>query len=208
MSRYQCVNAPCNSSNDLTYRYGRCLKIVLLLFFIVTGGAGASLAAENGHNADDVIRVKADNLVAYNDASYAEFAGNVSATQGTTLITSDKLRIYYSAQAKAAATSSAAAKNAAPHGNAGEDAIKKVVASGNVVIHFEDRVAYTHQAEYDPTAKTIVLTGPDSKVTSGNNYITGEKITLFAKDNKVLVERSKAKQVEAVFYSGQIEKKP
>jgi lipopolysaccharide export system protein LptA len=180
-----------------------------MLFAVITVCAGLAHAVENGKDAD-MIRIKADNLVAYNDANYAEFAGNVSATQGTTLITSDKLRIYYNAQTKAlaaTAASNAAPKNAASP-NTGEESIKKVVASGNVVIHFEDRIAYTQQAEYDPKSKTIVLTGPDSKVTSGNNYIVGEKITLFAKDNKVLVERSKAKQVEAVFYSGQIEKTP
>ena len=180
-----------------------------MLFAVITVRVGLAYAVENGKDAD-MIRIKADNLVAYNDANYAEFAGNVSATQGTTLITSDKLRIYYNAQTKALAATganNAAPKNAASP-NAGEESIKKVVASGNVVIHFEDRIAYTQQAEYDPKSKTIVMTGPDSKVTSGNNYIVGEKITLFAKDNKVLVERSKAKQVEAVFYSGQIEKTP
>jgi lipopolysaccharide export system protein LptA len=143
------------------------------------------------------IQIKADNLVAYNEASYAEFTGNVVAVQGTTQITSDKLKIYYSK----------APENKAKK-DTGEESIKKVVATGNVVIRSENRTAYTSMAEYTPASKVVVLSGADSKVTSGNNYVTGEKITFYVNEDRVVVERSKDKQVEAVFYSGELDKKP
>jgi lipopolysaccharide export system protein LptA len=143
------------------------------------------------------IQIKADSLVAYNEASYAEFSGNVSAVQGTTLITSDKLRIYYSK-----------ASDAKGKKETGEESVKKVVASGKVVIQSENRTAYTSMAEYIPATKVIVLSGPDSKVISGNNYVSGDKITFYVNEDRVTVERSKEKQVEAVFYSGDLEKKP
>jgi lipopolysaccharide export system protein LptA len=63
-------------------------------------------------------------------------------------------------------------------------------------------------AEYTPATKVVVLSGPGSKVTSGNNYVSGEKITFYVNEDRVIVERSKEKQVEAVFYSGELEKKP
>ncbi len=143
------------------------------------------------------IQIKADNLVAYNEASYAEFTGNVSAIQGTTHITSDKLKIYYTN----------ASENKEKK-DTGEQSIKKVVATGNVVIRSENRTAYTSMAEYTPASKVVVLNGPDSKVTSGNNYVTGEKITFYVNEDRVVVERSKEKQVEAVFRSGELDKKP
>ena len=146
------------------------------------------------------IQIKADNLVAYNEASYAEFTGNVSAVQGTTLITSDKLKIYYSKATKA--TEDKGKKDT------GGESIKKVVATGNVVIRSENRTAYTSMAEYTPASKVVVLSGADSKITSGNNFVTGEKITFYVNEDRVVVERSKEKQVEAVFYSGELDKKP
>jgi len=143
------------------------------------------------------IQIKADNLVAYNEASYAEFTGNVIAVQGTTQITSDKLKIFYNK----------ASENKTKK-ETGEESIKKVVATGNVVIRSENRTAHTSMAEYTPSTKVVVLSGPDSKVTSGNNYVTGEKITFYVNEDRVVVERSKDKQVEAVFYSGELDKKP
>lgn len=158
-----------------------------------------NISALDKGNENSNIQIKADNLVAYNEASYAEFTGNVSAVQGTTLITSDKLKIYYS---KALENKEKGKKDS------GEESIKKVVASGNVVIRSENRTAYTSMAEYTPASKVIVLSGPGSKVTSGNNYVSGEKITFYVNEDRVIVERSKEKQVEAVFYSGELEKKP
>ena len=90
----------------------------------------------------------------------------------------------------------------------GEESVKKVVASGKVVIRSENRTAYTSMAEYTPATKVIVLSGPDSKVISGNNYVSGDKITFYVNEDRVIVERGKEKQVEAVFYSGELEKKP
>ncbi len=143
------------------------------------------------------IQIKADNLVAYNEASYAEFTGNVSAMQGTTLITSDKLRIYYTKVSENTEKK-----------DTGDESVKKVVATGNVVIRSENRTAYTSTAEYTPATKVVVLSGPGSKITSGNNYVIGEKITFYVNEDRVVVERSKEKQVEAVFYSDELDKKP
>jgi lipopolysaccharide export system protein LptA len=63
-------------------------------------------------------------------------------------------------------------------------------------------------AEYTPASKVIVLSGAGTTVTSGSNYVTGEKITFFVNEDRVIVERGKDKQVEAVFYSGEMDKKP
>jgi len=170
---------------------------MLLFLFLAVSIPVRNVSAFDKGNENSNIQIKSDSLVAYNEASYAEFSGNVSAVQGTTLITSDKLRIYYSKSPE----------NKGPK-DTGEDSIKKVVASGNVVIRSENRTAYTSMAEYTPATKVVVLSGAGSKVTSGNNYVSGEKITFYVNEDRVIVERSKEKQVEAVFYSGELEKKP
>lgn len=142
---------------------------------------------------EDQIRVNADHLVSNADDSYAEFAGNVKVTQGKTIITSDKLRIYYTSD------DSDKSKDAVT----GQDSIKRILAIGNVTIRSEDRVAVTPRAEYDAATGIIILSGEGSKVTSGNNTVTGKKITLYRNDDRVTVEGGPKKRVEAVFYPGQ-----
>jgi lipopolysaccharide export system protein LptA len=194
MLRCCCVKIPFSLKNR---RQRQLVFQSVLMLFLAISILDRNLSAFDKGNENSSIQIKSDNLVAYNEASYAEFTGNVSAVQGTTLITSDKLKIYYSK----------ASENKGKK-DTGEESIKKVVASGNVVIRSENRTAYTSMAEYTPASKVVVLSGPGSKVTSGNNYVSGDKITFYVKEDRVIVERSTEKQVEAVFYSGELEKKP
>jgi len=194
MLRYCCVKIPYNLLNHSQWRL---VFLNAMILFLAMSIPDRNVSAFDKGQDNSNVQIKADNLVAYNEASYAEFTGNVSAVQGTTLITSDKLKIYYSK----------APENKGKK-DTGEESIKKVVATGNVVIRSENRTAYTSMAEYTPASKVVVLSGPDSKVTSGNNFVTGEKITFYVNEDRVVVERSKEKQVEAVFYSGELDKKP
>jgi len=194
MLRYCCVKIPYSLLNHSQWRL---VFLNAMILFLAMSIPDRNVSAFDKGQDNSNVQIKADNLVAYNEASYAEFTGNVSAVQGTTLITSDKLKIYYSK----------APENKGKK-DTGEESIKKVVATGNVVIRSENRTAYTSMAEYTPASKVVVLSGPDSKVTSGNNFVTGEKITFYVNEDRVVVERSKEKQVEAVFYSGELEKKP
>jgi lipopolysaccharide export system protein LptA len=183
--------------SPLNRRQWQLVYLQVMILFLAMSITDRNVSAFDKNIDNSNIQIKADNLVAYNEASYAEFTGNVSAVQGTTLITSDKLKIYYSK-----ATEDKGKKDT------GGESIKKVVATGNVVIRSENRTAYTSMAEYTPASKVVVLSGPDSKITSGNNFVTGEKITFYVNEDRVVVERSKEKQVEAVFYSGELDKKP
>jgi lipopolysaccharide export system protein LptA len=194
MLRYCCVKIPFSLKNR---RRRQLVFLKVLMLFLVMSIPDRNVSAFDKGNENSSVQIKADSLVAYNEASYAEFTGNVSAVQGTTLITSDKLKIYYSR----------ASENTGKK-DASEESIKKVIASGNVVIRSENRTAHTSMAEYTPATKVVVLSGAGSKVTSGNNYVSGDKITFYVNEDRVIVERSKEKQVEAVFYSGELDKKP
>lgn len=169
-----------------------CVVLTAILFFSLPVCADDKpLAASGADKENEKIHITSDSLVTDNNASYAEFIGNVNAAQGTTLITSDRLRIYYS--------SSGSEKDKKI---TSQDAVKKILAIGNVTIRFDNKVAVTEQAEYTTDTGVIILTGANSRVTSGSNYVAGEKITLYRNQDKVTVERSKEKRVEAVFYPG------
>lgn len=136
------------------------------------------------------IHIKADRLIADGNSNNAEFIGNVRAVQGTTVITSEKLKIFY----KKDSVSKENSKE--------EDSIKEIIATGNVKILFDDKIAETRQAVYTAETRILVLIGQDSKVTSGKNTISGSKITFFRNDGRVKVEGSGNSRVEAFFDSG------
>jgi lipopolysaccharide export system protein LptA len=135
------------------------------------------------------IHIISDLLTTDNEKGFVEFSGNVQATQGTTMIISDRLKVYYKEDADTAQKISG-----------GEGAVEKIVASGNVKINFDDKQAVSNEAEYMTETQILVLSGPDSKVTTANEFISGAKITLFRSDGRIKVEGGKGKRVEAVFY--------
>jgi len=136
------------------------------------------------------IHITADKLFSDNNTDYAEFIGNVRATQEDTVITADKLKIFLK-------------KNSHDKQNpvVGEGTINKIVASGNVKIKFDNRVAVAQQAVYNTKTGVLVLSGNNSKIVSGNSSISGEKITFYKTTGRINVESSDEKRVEAVFYS-------
>lgn len=170
-----------------------------LLFVLIIGVTGtvmpilaADKAARNqAADQNQKIRITADRLVANTKTGHAEFIGNVRATQGSTVITSDRLEVHYDQGGQPGATAES------------ETAIKSIVASGNVVIHFDDKVATTNKAVYDSKTGVFTLAGRGTRVTSGDNTITGEKISVDRKNDHMTVVGGKTSRVNAVIYADQ-----
>ncbi|MBW1840375.1 MAG: hypothetical protein JRF27_08085 [Deltaproteobacteria bacterium] len=156
----------------------------LFLTFIV-------LADDKGINPEEKIRITANKLISDSEAKWAEFIGNVKAVQGSNMIMADSIKIFY--------TGGLEKDNKTASGG---DAIKEIVAKGNVKVHFDNRVAVTRQAVYTTEKRVLVLSGDGSRITSGDDSISGEKITVYRDDGRVEVEGGSGKQVEAVFHSG------
>jgi len=141
---------------------------------------------------NEKIHITADKLISDHEAKYAEFIGNVMATQRDTVITADKLKIFFKR-----------GMDNKKNPLAGDESINKIVANGNVQIKFDNRVAVTQQAVYINETRVLVLSGANSKVISGNNSISGEKITIYRTDGRIQVEGGKGERVEAVLYTGE-----
>ena len=69
----------------------------------------------------------------------------------------------------------------------GSKDIRKVEASGHVVVHKDGRVALSNNALYSRKEETLVLTG-DAGIIENENKIGGEKITLFMADDRTIIE--------------------
>jgi len=176
-------------------------KIVPLWTFALIATAalitGAAFAADNpkaeisdAKPENTPIIITAEQLDSDNKAKFAEFIGNVKAIQADFVITSDKLRIYYKGELL----------NTEKKGN-DEEALKKIVATGNVTITSDQFIAKTETLEYDTASMTIILTGENSTVINGKNSLTGSKIILYQKDGRVKVLGSKNKRIKAEFFS-------
>ena len=141
---------------------------------------------------DEKIHIIADKLVSDSETNSFEFIGDVKATQGDSVVTGDRLKVFYKkgTDTKGSPLSS-------------EQSIQKIIVKGHVVIKFDYRIAMAEQAIYTTETKILVLTGPDSKIISGNDVISGETITLYRADERIKVESGKEKRVEAVFYTGE-----
>ena len=162
------------------------LAVVVLLTTVVR----AADKPQTDPTDNEPIQIVADELISYNDEKYAEFVGNVKVTQGNLTITSDKLIVHYEGELLETDNKSG-----------DEEILKKIIAVGNVIIDSEDYHAEADRAEYDRTAKTVMLTGKNTKAVSGKNSITGSKITYHQESGQVRVESSGTKRIKAEFFT-------
>ncbi|MFC1828465.1 LptA/OstA family protein [Thermodesulfobacteriota bacterium] len=143
-------------------------------------------------NTAEKIRVTANKLISDSEAQWAEFVGNVKAVQGDNTIMADSIKIFYNGGLEKDKKTAS-----------GGGSIREIVAKGNVKIHFDNRVAVTHQAVYTTEKRVLVMSGDGSRITSGDDSISGEKISFYRDDGRVVVEGGSEKQVEAILYPGE-----
>ena len=176
----------------LSFRTATGLVLTILFCLVVlpvptTHGAAATEtpSAETGDPEIKKIHISAERLISNTADNNAEFIGNVRARQGETLIISDSLKIFFSGKSEVGTTSPA-------------QSLKKLVATGNVEIKFDNRLAVARQAVYITAQRVLILTGPGAMVTSGDNTITGETITFYRADGRFTVEGGSNGRVKAV----------
>jgi len=103
-------------------------------------------------------------------------------------------------EAQPGAGQPAQAKAASPLGDMGGEKISHIVARGQVRFVQEDRVATGEEATYYKDRDEVVLVG-NPQLWRGENSLKGERIIFNLTTNKVLVESSPQKRVEAHLYS-------
>ncbi|MCB2145890.1 MAG: hypothetical protein KQI81_05395 [Deltaproteobacteria bacterium] len=175
-----------------SYRYsvGVMLPIFLILMLsvppITHGETGSGTpAAKTADPEAKKIHISSERLISNTADNNAEFIGKVRASQGETLITADSLKIFFSASSDGGTASPS-------------QSLEKLVATGNVEIKFDNRLAVARQAVYITAQRMLILTGPGATVTSGDNTITGETITFYRADGRFTVEGGSNGRVKAV----------
>jgi lipopolysaccharide export system protein LptA len=159
------------------------------------------------------LHIISQKLEADQNAGVIIFTGAVKATYGENTLYSDQLRVYFQKKPEAAkgkaqspapapAAPRAGAQETAgqnPLGELGGDKIDRVVAQGSVRFVQADRVATGQTATYYKDRDEVVLVG-NPQLWQAENNLKGERIIFNLKDNKMRVESSPAKRVEAHLY--------
>jgi lipopolysaccharide transport protein LptA len=165
------------------------LALAAGLFYQAINGVPVWAADKERQPSSNPIEITADMMVTDSQAHAAIFSGNVSATQDETRLTADKLTIFYKSSNGAESTTA--------------NDIERLEALGHVRILFDNKLAVSNQAVYIIEERKLVLEGPESKVVSGKDEITGSKITFYRDDGRMTLESDDSSRVKAVIHSEQ-----
>jgi lipopolysaccharide export system protein LptA len=133
---------------------------------LMTGAPGGAQPEKAAREAIEITskRMEADKL-----ADKVAFTGSVTLKKAGMTLSSDSMIVHY---------------------DAGSKNIRKIEAHGNVVVRKEGRVARSDHASYLSREEKIVLTG-NAHIIENENQLSGEKITLFMRDDRSIVEGGK-----------------
>ncbi len=162
--------------------------IGLLVFTLISQTASGEKNETNGApSVEKPLHITADNMVARQNDSMVEFIGNVNATQEDMRLVAESLKLFlHDSQPDTENT-------------ADTRRIQKIVATDNVEYTAGDRHAVADQAVYTAEDDILVLTGREVKLLTGTSWVSGTKITLFRKQDRVLVESDGKTRVQALF---------
>jgi lipopolysaccharide transport protein LptA len=170
---------------------------ICFIWLLAAAGAAAAagLFSADSKGSKEPIEITADRLVTNNKEKWADFLGSVKAVQGKFTMTSDALRVFYTGDLMNP-----------PQGERTGSTVEKFVATGRVHIVTDQYTTDSHQAEYVQATDIMTLTGPNSRVVSGGNTITGPRIVLRRSEGTAVVEGAGTERVKAVFTTESKEK--
>ncbi len=133
------------------------------------------------------LQVTADKMVVHQEASMMEFVGNVRAVQDNALLLADLIKIFLDPSQPATENTSDTSR------------IKQIVALDNVEYTAGDRQAFADKAVYTAADEILVLTGKNVRLLTGTSWVSGTRITLLRKQDRVMVESDGQNRVQALF---------
>jgi lipopolysaccharide export system protein LptA len=162
------------------------LFLLTLACFALFLTSNSGLAETSKEKSQKPIHVVSDKMTAQEKSSMVEFSGNVKAVMEDSTLYADSIKIYFFDDQSKRETDA-------------QSSVKKIISTGNVKYISKERKALADKAVYTTKDDILILTGKSPKLITGSSFVTGTKITLFRKENKVLVESDGTKRVEALF---------
>jgi lipopolysaccharide export system protein LptA len=159
------------------------------------------------------VQIDSDSLELDYKSSNVMYRGHVQVTQGDVTLNSDRLSISYDPQAVkrtdkpadgkaadgAAKPADSTVKTAMPGGDT--DRIKEIIAEGNVRIRQGTKTAEGRRAVFDQAKQTFTLS-EGAVLHDGPNQVAGERVIVYLKEERSVVESGSNTRVKAVLYPG------
>lgn len=120
-------------------------------------------------NRDEPVRINADKLEVRDKDKVAVFSGNVVVQQGDTTLRTKDLLVYYDGDA---------AKPGAEGAPLESGQIRKLEATGGVVVHTKDQTASGETGIFEMKTNTVTMDGAPVVLTQGPNVIRGRKLVV------------------------------
>lgn len=171
------------------------LTVVALLFWTPV----CSAAPEEG---DQPISIEANRMVSQENQNTVVFLGKVDARQGTLVIRSEEMTVFYTEDKDkpAAQKTDGAGKPTSK--------VEKLICKQNVKVTQGDWLGAGDRMDYFANERKVVLTG-NAKAWQGRNMVAGKTITYYLNEKRSVVEQDEATKgkVKAVIYP-ESKKKP
>ncbi len=139
--------------------------------------------------AEKPLQVESDTMVAHQESAMVEFIGNVQVTQEDIVITAQSIKIFFHT----------GEDGTRPPSGTGQNQVREIVATDQVSYTSKDQKAFADKAVFTTADQVLILTGNAPKLQTGTSWVTGEKITLYGKEDRVVVESGSRKRVQALF---------
>ena len=151
----------------------------LVMLILGSGGALAQTEAESRItglrlNGNEPIEIESDKLEVREAENLAVFTGNVSVTQGPTILKSGTMTVYYAKDGGSAAT--------------GSSNIERLEVDGKVYVKSDRQVATGDRGVFDMKTEVLVLSGDEVVLSEGNNVLRGCKLTVQMKTGRAQVD--------------------
>ena len=150
-------------------------------------------------NRDQPVQIEAASLEVREKDKVATFSGNVHVIQGDTDLRSKTLVVYYEED-----NPKAGAIKAAQPGPGGSSQVKRLEASGSVLVTQKDQTATGDKGVFDMRTNTITLTG-NVVISQGQNVLRGERLVV---DRATGVSRIEGGRVQGIFQRSKEDSSP
>ena len=167
-----------------TLNYFKSFILLATAILICKGQEATPAQQTNTQNGNTEITGDEFEMVSREKENYFLFTGNVEIRATNMMATCNRLEVYTSKTDQDKTN-----ENQKPtEENASLGKIEKILASGNVRLVQEERVATAGKAEILPqTGKVVLMDSP--KVTSKDGVLAGYRITLLQGEQKALIEK-------------------
>ncbi|MEJ6785740.1 LptA/OstA family protein [Aminobacter sp. Piv2-1] len=124
---------------------------------------------------DQPIQIESDKLEVRESENLAIFTGNVSVTQGPTVMKSGKMIVYYVKDGKGSAAT-------------GSANIDRLEVDNKVYVKSDKQVATGDRGTFDMKTEVLVLSGSEVVLSEGDNVLVGCKLTVQMKSGLAQVD--------------------